>query len=278
MDRCFRNVDVDGVAILSLFGYGEPLLHDDLPGVVDVATRQSWKADRVEISTNAQTVDWAALEEVIRSRRLTSLIVSCDGDGTPAVYEALRPPSKWERLMEFLVKARELRDRHQPELRLTTRTIVTDWNDRSRWRALLEPLGWESEFKFYVYLVGAERNMTGRPLEPAGGLCWFTEQFNGAIVNIDGSVVPCCIHPKAGYYGNLLDQKLSEIQSGSARARFVEELRTNRASMDVCGQCEIDADVTNLATRTAIAPVESGDAGLIPAVRLTAKGRSLTIA
>lgn len=277
LERCFRNIDIDSVAILSLFGYGEPLLHDDLPGIVEIAATQSWKADRIEISTNGQTVDWAALEEIIRSRRLTSLIVSCDGDGTPEMYEALRPPSRWERLIEFFSKARELRDRHAPDLRLTTRTVVTDWDDRSRWRELLEPLGWESEFKLYVYLIGSQRNMTGRPLEPANGLCWFTEHFNGLIVNIDGSVVPCCIHPKAGLYGNLLEQRFSEIHRGAARAQFVEELRTNRARMEICGQCEIDESVSNVATRAAITPVEAAEAGLIPAMQLTARGRSLHV-
>src|SRR5581483_1018256 len=32
---CLSNIDVEHVALFRLFNYGEPLLHDDLPGVFD---------------------------------------------------------------------------------------------------------------------------------------------------------------------------------------------------------------------------------------------------
>lgn len=46
---------------------------------------------------------------MLRLEVLTRLVVSCDGDGTPESYERLRPPSRWERLIEFLERAK-LRD------------------------------------------------------------------------------------------------------------------------------------------------------------------------
>jgi len=47
------------------------------------------------------------------------------------------------------------------------------------------------------------------------------------------------VHPKAGEFGNLKQQKYSEILSGAARAGFKRQMRENRAAMAICGQCEM---------------------------------------
>ena len=73
---------------LRLFNFGEPLLHHDLAGILACIPKQRWKTRFVEISTNAQFVDWPSFEEALRQRVLTQIAVSCDGDGTPAEYEA----------------------------------------------------------------------------------------------------------------------------------------------------------------------------------------------
>jgi MoaA/NifB/PqqE/SkfB family radical SAM enzyme len=267
-DRLMRNIDVESIRHLMLFGSGEPLLHDDLPAILHAVRRQSWKPNEVRISTNAQTGDWDRLEAVIRENVLTDLVVSCDGDSTPEMYEALRPPSRWSALVEFLDRARELRDRFAPELRLLTRTIVPHWEDRPRWSAFLREKGWTPEFSHYIPVVGSAQNMTGRPPEPTRGSCMFVEEFMMLSVNVDGSVVPCCLHPRAGVYGNLRDQTFSEIYRGDARAAFREELMARRETMAVCGPCEVDADDENAVVHRMLFPDSAWDRGLVPVRRL----------
>jgi wyosine [tRNA(Phe)-imidazoG37] synthetase (radical SAM superfamily) len=126
--------------------YGEPLLHKQLASIVAEIPKQRWKASCVEISTNAQWVDWHELEEAIKQEVLTRLVVSCDGDGSPEQYEALRPPSKWEKLIEFLDRAAYLRDRWAPAMQLWTRTVVRTRKDMDRWNEVLQPRGWTPEF------------------------------------------------------------------------------------------------------------------------------------
>lgn len=114
--QCLRNIDVRKVLTFRLFNFGEPLLHDDLPAIFDVLqTEPPFAIKRLELSTNAQFVRWDQFEEVLSRRLLTRLVVSCDGDGTAASYERMRPPAKWRNLLEFLRKAREMRDRLCPE-------------------------------------------------------------------------------------------------------------------------------------------------------------------
>jgi radical SAM protein with 4Fe4S-binding SPASM domain len=248
---CLGNIDVEHIHTMRLFNFGEPLLHKHLSAIVSVIPEQRWKASIVEISTNAQHVDWVDFENAIKQEIVNRLVVSCDGDGTPSEYERLRPPSKWTQLIEFLDRARALRDRWSPALQLITKTVVRSAADKQRWQDVLLPRGWVPEFRGWMALPESVQNMTHREIKAPAGPCVFLadpEEFSqhpwhGEIrllyVDADGTVVPCCFHPKAGEFGNLKQHKYSEILSGSRRAAFKREMTENRTGMSICGQCEV---------------------------------------
>jgi len=240
---CLKNIDVERVGIFRLFNYGESLLHDDLPAIFDqLETAPTFSVGFLEMSTNAQFARWDQLEDVLRRRRVNRLVVSCDGDGTPASYERLRPPARWEKLIAFLVKARELRDRLCPGMELMTRTVVFEESHAAAWRAVLEPLGWRPEFRWWINLVGASEDLSGRTWQPGQGLCPFVEPNDNLYVDADGTVVPCCAHPRAGDFGNLTAEKWSTIVASAKRANFVEQLQSDRAALEICGKCEFGAN------------------------------------
>jgi radical SAM protein with 4Fe4S-binding SPASM domain len=248
---CLRNIDVERIYSMRLFNYGEPLLHKQLSRIVSVIPEQKWTVEVVEISTNAQHVRWKDFENALRQQVVTRLVVSCDGDGTPEEYERLRPPSKWQRLIEFLERTRELRDRVSPRLQLVTRTIVHTAQDMERWRETLVPRGWIPEFRGWMLLPESVQDMTGRKLQVPKGPCvalaepeeYTQHPWSGEIrllyVDADGTVVPCCLHPRAGVFGNLKQQKFSEIINGERRAAFKAQMEKDRASMPICGRCDM---------------------------------------
>ena len=248
---CLGNIDVEHIHTMRLFNFGEPLLHKHLAEIISVIPQQRWKASIVEISTNAQLVNWIDFENALKLEVVNRLVVSCDGDGTPEEYERLRTPSKWSHLLEFLDRARELRDRWSPALQLVTKTIVRSVADKERWNATLLPRGWTPEFRGWMALPESSQNMTGRPLVVPSGPCVFmaepkeftTHPWHGEIrllyVDADGTVVPCCLHPKAADFGNLKVQKYSAILHGSRRAAFKQQMIDNRAAMPICGQCDM---------------------------------------
>jgi radical SAM protein with 4Fe4S-binding SPASM domain len=249
--RCLANIDVERVHTLRLYNYGEPLLHRQLSSIVAQIPQQSWKASVVEISTNAQWVDWDEFEKMLKLEVVTRLCVSCDGDGTPGEYESLRPPSKWSKLVEFLDRAVRLRDRWSPNLQLWTRTVVRTQTDMRRWDELLRPRGWTPEFRRWMALPQAAQNMTGRAVVTPHSRCvfvsdpsefvdhpWFGE-INLLYVDADGTVVPCCMHPGAARLGNLMEQRYSEIVRSDVRKRFIDDLENRRATMSVCGTCDV---------------------------------------
>ncbi|MEP6938867.1 MAG: SPASM domain-containing protein [Rudaea sp.] len=249
---CLGNIDVERVHTLRLFNFGEPLLHKNLAEIVAAIPEQRWRASLVEISTNAQKVDWDDFAEMLKLEVVNRLVVSADGNGTPEEYERLRPPSQWEKFIEFLEKARELRDRWAPALQLTTKTIVDNEDDMARWTSILKPRGWTPEFRGWMYLPGSISNMTGHDIETPKGKCifvsnpeefrspWFGE-VRSLYVDADGTVVPCCMHPGASNFGNLKTMKFSEILSGDRRAAFIKQMEVDRASMPICGNCDVGA-------------------------------------
>jgi radical SAM protein with 4Fe4S-binding SPASM domain len=248
---CLGNIDVERIHTLRLFNFGEPLLHRQLGAIVAEIPKQRWKASVVEISTNGQWVDWDAFEAMVQLEVVNRLVVSCDGDSTPESYERLRPPSKWEMFVEFLDRARTLRDRWAPGMQLWTRTVIQTGADAQRWEGFLRPRGWMPEFRRWAHAPGVKENLTGRPVVVPAGPCfflaeareftahsWFGE-INLLYVDADGTVVPCCIHPRAGVFGNLKTQKYSEILNGTARQAMKQAMQENRDAMPVCGNCDV---------------------------------------
>ncbi len=245
------NIDVDRIHLLRLFNFGEPLLHRGLSKLLPHIRRQRWQVEQVELSTNAQKVHWDDFEAALATGVLTRLIVSCDGDGTPADYERLRPPSKWSKLEEFLERTKVLRDRHCPDLELMTMTVCEEPEARERWRAFLEPRGFTPRFRRWMWLPESKRNMTGHDPRSPEGVCLFmadpsefTEhpwdgEINQLYCDADGTVVPCCVHPQAGILGNLRTQTYNQVLAGAARAGFLDALAHRRNGMRICGNCEV---------------------------------------
>jgi radical SAM protein with 4Fe4S-binding SPASM domain len=163
----------------------------------------------------------------------------------------MRPPAKWPKLIEFLTRVRELRDRLDPGLKLVTRTVVACAQDTVRRSGVLEPLGWTPEFRPWFNLVGGAENLSGRAFEPGQGVCMFMASAQ-LYVAADGTVVPCCAHPLAGKLGNLAETPFSEIYAGERRAGFVDALERNRDQLAICRSCEFGAN-TDLARYTTIA-------------------------
>lgn len=236
--RCIRHLDVDRVNVIRLYSFGEPLLHPELETLGRILRDESpFEIGLVELSTNAQSKSYHRIEALTELGVLDRLAISCDGDGTPASYESLRPPAKWEQLMAFLAFARELGQR-APALEIIARSVIRSPEDARRWRDVLGPFGVTPEFRGWKYLPESSRNLTGRTIKMGAGVCFHVGERERLFVNHKGEVVPCCIHPRAGVLGDLGETTHSAILAGPQRRKFVDLMVHDRASMPVCSTCE----------------------------------------
>jgi len=238
---CLANLDVQSIKAFRLYNFGEPLLHPEIAGIMEDLRPYRSKIKYIELSTNAQHEKFDRLESVLRAGLLSSLAVSCDGDGTAEEYERLRPPAKLSRLLAFLREAKLLRDRFSPETVLLTRTISETEEGRQRWRSILEPLGWRPQFRDWLELPGSKRTQSTAVEERriGQGVCSYLRGETYCYVDYDGTVIPCCVHPRAYILGNLKTQRFSEILFGSQRRSLLRGLAQDRKELPICRVCSI---------------------------------------
>lgn len=234
--RCLNNLDVKHISQFRLFVYGEAMLHPELPEVIAQIPRQRFTTGRIEISTNAQCKITQTLEAIIRQGIVTHFWISCDGDATQERYEQLRPPSKWETFLRWLRTVKELRDTYNPKLKLMTHTICTKPEYQKRWKKLLKPFGFEPRFR-YMRKDPQSLYASTKKIKMARGACSFVTK-SYFYVDADGTVIPCCVHPRAYVLGNLSTQTYSEI-CGTTRKWFARKLAIDRKNIPICNQCEI---------------------------------------
>ncbi|WP_444431530.1 radical SAM/SPASM domain-containing protein [Rhodobacter capsulatus] len=239
--RCLSNIDVPKITLIRLFNYGEPLLHPALEELGRILLESPIRRHWVEISTNAQSEARDRLEALVAMGALNLLTVSCDGDGTPASYEALRPPARWSKLMTFLAFARDLAATY-PALRLQARCVIEAPEYRQRWREVLGPFGIHPEFRGWIQLPDSLRDRARDRVTMGTGGCAIAADPGNLYVDHRGNIVPCCFHPGAALLGNLGQDRLSMLRAGDRRAAFLRALETRRAAMPVCNRCEMGAD------------------------------------
>jgi sulfatase maturation enzyme AslB (radical SAM superfamily) len=67
---------------------------------------------------------------------------------------------------------------------------------------------------------------------------WFGE-MNLLYVDADGSVVPCPVHPMRMCWAICAPSATSDIVLGEQRRQMQEAMAKSRATMSVCGVCEV---------------------------------------
>jgi MoaA/NifB/PqqE/SkfB family radical SAM enzyme len=234
---CLNNIDVEEVRTFRMFNFGEPLLHPKLPELVTQVRRFGFRVKNLEISTNGQCHDFERLAKVFETGQLNMLVVSCDGNATAEEYERLRPPATWGKLITFLEKARMLRDRYGQNVTLMTRSICTDPEDQQRWTDILVPLGWSPQFRDWLALPRSLGKRSKSEQLRKASLCPYMSSTEHLYVDIDGTVVPCCAHPRAFVFGNLKIHKFSEIISGSLREDMITMMERGRYGLPICMEC-----------------------------------------
>ncbi len=232
------NVDVEHIQCLRLFNFGETLLHPNLLSIFEVIEELPHCFDEIEISTNGQFAYWNDFEAVIKTGRLNTLVVSCDGDSTAEVYERLRPPAKWDKLMDFLERASELKRRFAPNMKLMARVICVDDEERQAWFRLLAPMGWKPEFRQWLILPDTDNDDYPEISLPDAS-CRFLTMEKLLYVAVDGTVIPCCAHPRAGEFGNLSQSTYTEILQMGEKEKMRDRMNHHRRDMSICSQCGV---------------------------------------
>lgn len=236
---------------LALWNYGEPLLNRELPAMIARAKDAGVKV--VKVSSNVHFLDGARGLALLRSG-LDVLILSVDG-ASQATYETFRKDGDFEKVatsVAWLCAEKKRLGLAKPRIELQFIAMRHNEHELPEMRRLAREWGVDA---LRVKTVGADDDET-RSLVPTQRLLsryepdgetpnvrhsFCTMAWDHTVVNVDGSVTPCCyLRPDMGdafVMGNVFDTPFTSIWRGEKYRQFREQMLGGRESMPVCNRC-----------------------------------------
>jgi len=234
-----------------LWGFGEPFLH---PHILDMVAYCKKFSMQVRISTNGQFLgDARSVETLVRSG-LDSLKISLDG-ATQETLQKYRVNASLDRIMDGIKRINEAKrrsDSKQP--RLTLQFIVMKHNQHEIPR--MKELAVELKMKYKQKTVWVEEDNAEdllpekgysrffidpetralRPVKQRLEFCHFP--WDWAMVNWDGTVVPCCKDPyRYHLFGNVFQESYRTIWRSKEFSDFRKRLLNDPSRVKKCNRC-----------------------------------------
>ncbi|MGW8324095.1 MAG: radical SAM/SPASM domain-containing protein [Desulfobacterales bacterium] len=235
--RILSNIDVKHIEFLKLYNFGETLLHPRLNELLKIIKNQKWSVKHVEISTNGQVINEDMLRAIFNSRIITRFGVSCDGDCTAEEYERLRPPAKWDNLKAFLETTYAIRYGFDFKIKFFLKILCSV--NKKDWRLFAKQYGYDIQWRKWRKAPDSIKYQNAEIKVPNHACRHVESSRIRCYIDWNGDVIPCCNHPKAAVFGNLKEQKFSEIYRGKKRKAFIDMLNKSRRNSPICGKCEV---------------------------------------
>ncbi len=246
-----KNINVRSIGELRLYRFGEPLFNKNLPELLKtLKDLNSPRINNITLSTNGQHKNFHILENSLRTGCIDSLGISADGDGSKEVFEAMRPPAKWNILVDFIREARSIIENYNLQT-LLTMGITLPPEKLYKDQYLTKPRtreAWKSKFAVYIDRFDFHPliNMPGSLISeqnlykdqeyyaPRKDSC---KSLLGSSIYVDGKgiVQPCCWASSVANLGDLNHYKLSDILA--ERILFSHRLDHERNLISMCNIC-----------------------------------------
>lgn len=236
---------------LALWNYGEPLLNRDLPAMITRAKEAG--VGVVKVSSNVHFLDGARGRALLESG-LDVLILSVDG-ASQDTYGTFRKEGDFAKVatsVAWLCAEKRRLGLRTPRIELQFIVMRHNEHELPEMRRLAREWGVD---KLRVKTVGADDEET-KALVPASRLlsryqpdgetpnvrhAFCTMAWDHTVVNVDGSVTPCCyLRPDMGdafVMGNVFDTSFPAIWRGEKYRAFRASMLDGRGAMPVCNRC-----------------------------------------
>lgn len=236
---------------LALWNYGEPLLNKDLPAMI--ARAKAAGVGVVKVSSNVHFLDGERGRALLGSG-LDVLILSVDG-ASQASYETFRRDGDFAtvaRAVAWLCAEKRRLGLARPRIELQFIAMRHNAHELPEIRRLAHAWGVDA---LRIKTVGADDAAT-RSLVPVDRLlsryaadgetpsvrhAFCTMAWDHTVVNVDGSVTPCCyLRPDMGagfVMGNVFETPFAAIWRGENYRAFRAGMLAGRADMPVCNKC-----------------------------------------
>lgn len=242
----------DYLFYLLLYQQGEPFINRDFLKFVEYAKH---KNILVTTSSNGHYLDSETAYQTVASG-LDSIIISIDGADQKS-YETYRIGGKLTKAVsgiENLVRARASQRGRTPKIFIQFIVMRHNEHQVDEMRKLAKRLGADKLLKKTVYVettaearawLPSNRNLSRYRLQEGAlapkrlikGAC--PRPWTSALVNWDGSVVPCCFDKNARHsFGNVTPElSFDQIWMSQKYGTFRNQMLSQRGSLEICANC-----------------------------------------
>jgi MoaA/NifB/PqqE/SkfB family radical SAM enzyme len=227
---------------LALHNLGEPLLHRDLPRLVQLAKEAGIPS--VFLSTNL-AVDVPERIVALAHSGIDEIVCSLDA-AQPETYPIYRVGGRFEvvlRNLQLLTEARRGLGERGPRIRLQFLLFRHNESERAAFREMARAHGVGYEIKVASAPPGeaaawlpADPSLHRTQREPDHG--WCTRPYDHTTVLSTGAVVPCCKDADGKHVlGDVTRESFASVWGGAAFQAFRERLRTHKQGLPLCRSC-----------------------------------------
>jgi len=250
----------DYLLLLALYDWGEPLLNQDFPKMVQYAKERGIKT---MTSTNGHTLNNEAFVTDVLKAGLDTLIVAVDSLDQNT-YEMFRKNGDIQKVLEGIRKTVALKRRLKAETRVNMRVVVTRYNEgeilkmRDKARSLgvdifsVKSVNPNSgglieddsrivpanlSYRRYKYKTGT---MDRVRIDKYCHYVWTL-----ANIAADGTVVACCYdYDGQMKLGNINRESFSEIWNGPTAREFRKRIWSDKNSFPRCRDCDVNFELS----------------------------------
>lgn len=235
-----------------LYFQGEPFLNRQLSKFIRYAHESNIYTST---STNGQFLTSKNVNDIVASG-LDKLIVSIDGT-TQETYQSYRIGGNLERALngvKEVLHCRTVLKSPTPLVEIQFIVLKTNEHQLNEMRKLAKKLNVDlltfKTAQLYDFENGnslmPEQNKYSRYKKDSTGKfiikgrqanrCW--RLWNGAVVNVNGEVLPCCFDKNSEYsFGNIVDDSFSTCWKNKNASNFRGKILQNRKQFEMCRNC-----------------------------------------
>lgn len=232
------------IRALIFAGHGEPLLHRNLVDMVAYAKR-SGKFERIEVVTNGSLLK-RELSDGLIAAGLDRLRISLQGVNA-AEYQEISNVK-----LDFSVFVDQLRYFYEHKLHTEVYIKIIDvalknMDSERKFRDIFEPISDIAAVEYAIPFVKeidySNVGELSRKCKQGHGqtsqIC--SMPFYMLTINPDGSILPCCSTDSPLTFGNIENDRLTDIWNSEQRNLFLRQQLNGAAQISICSSCSVPA-------------------------------------
>lgn len=234
----------DKLKAIIFAGHGEPLMHPEIADMVAYAEKSNI-TERTEIVTNGALLTHELSDKLIMAG-LKRLRISIQGVDRERYLDTCGKDVNFEQLIDNIRYFYNHKNVTEVYVKIIDIALRSD-DEKKKFEQLFAPI---SDIAAIEYAIPFVKELDYSKLGDLSGRCKqgnfkhskiCSMPFYMMVLYPNGDIAPCCSTDVPCFFGNVLEQSLSDIWNSDIRRKFLLEQLNGVMNIPVCNQCCIPA-------------------------------------